>query len=238
MSTCRQARRATRTHASTMRVTAAGPTAAPRCSGPAGTRSSFRSLAAAPVPPAEKTPMPFTYNPNVFQVNNLAEAMSIIMTPEGSTTADRWETETPYVADLIAGHFSLGADSLVLDYGCGIGRVAHELITRHGCRVVGVDISPSMRALSVVYTRSDRFMACSHEMLEGLTARGLKFDAALAVWVLQHCATPTQDTARIRAALKPGGDLFAINGNVRSIPTTEMGWVNDGLDIRSMLAAE
>ena len=30
----------------------------------------------------------------------------------------------------------------------------------------------------------------------------------------------------------------AVNGNVRSIPTTEMGWVNDGLDIRSMLAAE
>jgi hypothetical protein len=75
-------------------------------------------------------------------------------------------------------------------------------------------------------------------MLEGLVARGLRVDAALSIWVLQHCATPAQDIARIRAALKPDGDLFAVNGNVRSIPTTEMGWVNDGLDIRSMLAAE
>jgi len=95
-----------------------------------------------------------------------------------------------------------------------------------------------MRALSVVYTRSDRFMSCSHEMLDGLVARGLKVDVALSIWVLQHCATPAQDIARIKAALKPGGALFAVKGNVRSVPTTEMGWVNDGLDIRAMLAAE
>ena len=182
--------------------------------------------------------MQATYDPRVFNVNDIAQAMAIIMTPEGSTTADRWENETPYLADLIAEEFSITADSLLLDYGCGIGRMSHELIKRHNCRIVGVDISPSMRALSVVYTRTDRFMSCSHEMLEGLVARGLRFDAALAIWVLQHCATPAQDMARIRAALKPGGDLYAVNGNVRSIPTTEMGWVNDGLDIRSMLAAE
>lgn len=182
--------------------------------------------------------MQATYDPRVFNVNDIAQAMAIIMTPEGSTTADRWENETPYLADLIAEEFSITANSLLLDYGCGIGRMSHELIKRHNCRIVGVDISPSMRALSVVYTRTDRFMSCSHEMLEGLVARGLRFDAALAIWVLQHCATPAQDMARIRAALKPGGDLYAVNGNVRSIPTTEMGWVNDGLDIRSMLAAE
>lgn len=179
-----------------------------------------------------------TYNPHVFTVNDIPQAMSIIVTPEGSSTAERWEKETPYLADLIGQHVALTADSLVLDYGCGIGRMAHELIKRHNCRVVGVDISPSMRALSVIYTRSDRFMSCSHEMLDGLTARGLKFDAALAIWVLQHCAAPGEDMARIRAALKPGGGLFAANGKARSVPTVEMGWVNDGLDVRSMLAAE
>src|SRR5205085_1012886 len=126
----------------------------------------------------KKFRMPLTYNPKVFEVNNLAEAMSIILTPEGSTTAQRWETETPYFADLIGQHCAIGAASLVLDYGCGIGRLAHELIKRHGCRVVGVDISPGMRALSVVYTRSDRFMSCSHDMLDDLVARGIAFDAA------------------------------------------------------------
>lgn len=179
-----------------------------------------------------------TYNPAVFNVNDIAQAMAIIMTPEGSTTADRWEKETPYLADLIAQQFNITADSLLLDYGCGIGRMSHELIKRHNCRIVGVDISPSMRALSVMYTRTNRFMSCSHEMLQGLVARGLRFDGILPIWVLQHCAAPAQDIALIKAALKPRGDLFVVNGNVRSIPTVELGWVNDGLDIRAMLAAE
>ena len=182
--------------------------------------------------------MQLTYHPAVFQVNDIAQAMAIIMTPEGSTTAERWEIETPYLADLIAQELTITAETLLLDYGCGIGRLAHELIKRHNCRVVGVDISPSMRALSVVYTRSDRFMSCSHEMLEGLVARGMRFDAALSLWVLQHCATPAQDIARIRNALKPEGALFVVNGVFRSVPTVESGWVNDGLDIKAMLAAE
>ena len=182
--------------------------------------------------------MQLTYHPAVFHANDIAQAMAIIMTPEGSTTAERWETETPYLADLIAQELTITADTLLLDYGCGIGRLAYELIQRHNCRVVGVDISPSMRALSVIYTRSDRFMSCSHEMLEGIVARGLRFDAALSLWVLQHCATPAQDMARIRSALKSEGALFVVNGVFRSVPTVESGWVNDGVDIKTMLAAE
>jgi 2-polyprenyl-3-methyl-5-hydroxy-6-metoxy-1,4-benzoquinol methylase len=181
--------------------------------------------------------MPLTYNPSVFHVNDIAQAMSIIMTPEGSTTADRWEKETPYMADIVAEQFAITPESLVLDYGCGIGRMAHELIRRHNCRVVGIDISPSMRALSVVYTRTNRFMSCSHEMLEGLVARGMRFDAILAIWVLQHCATPGDDIALIKHALKTDGDLFLANGNLRSVPTAEQGWVNDGLDIKAMVGA-
>lgn len=182
--------------------------------------------------------MPLTYNPSVFHVNDIPQAMSIIMTPEGSTTADRWEKETPYMADLIADQFAITENSLVLDYGCGIGRMSHELIKRHNCRVVGIDISPSMRALSIIYTRTNRFMSCSHEMIEGLAARGLKFDLALSIWVLQHCATPADDVARIKSVIKPGGGLFVANGINRSIPTAEQGWVNDGIDVKAMLAGE
>lgn len=184
--------------------------------------------------------MQATYNPSVFDVSTMAQAMGIILTPEGSTTADRWEIETPYLADLIAQSMPapIDADSLVLDYGCGIGRLAHELIKRHGCRVIGVDISPSMRAHSVVYARSDRFLSCSHDMLDGLIARGIAFDAAISIWVLQHCAVPSQDIARIREALRPGGGFFVTNGKARCVPTAEQGWINDGLDIKAMLAAE
>jgi 2-polyprenyl-3-methyl-5-hydroxy-6-metoxy-1,4-benzoquinol methylase len=179
-----------------------------------------------------------TYNPAIFDVNDIPQAMSIILTPEGSTTQQRWELETPYLADLMQQQLRLGPESLVLDYGCGIGRLSRELILRHGCCVVGVDISQNMRALSVIYARSDRFMCCAPEMLDEMAARGTRFDAALSVWVLQHCMDPAKEIGRMRAALRPGAPLFVANSFHRSIPTLEKGWVNDGLDIKAMLAAE
>jgi 2-polyprenyl-3-methyl-5-hydroxy-6-metoxy-1,4-benzoquinol methylase len=182
--------------------------------------------------------MSLTYNPAIFDVNDIPQAMSIILTPEGSTTQQRWEVETPYLADLMQQQFRLGPESLVLDYGCGIGRLSRELILRHGCRVMGVDISQNMRALSVIYARSDRFMCCSPEMLDGMVARGTRFDAALAVWVLQHCMDPAKEIGRMRAALHPGAPLFVANSLHRSIPTVEKNWVDDGLDIKAMLTAE
>ena len=40
------------------------------------------------------------------------------------------------------------------------------------------------------------------------------------------------------SAIKPGGDLFVANGNLRSVPTAERGWVNDDVDVKAMLAGE
>jgi SAM-dependent methyltransferase len=182
--------------------------------------------------------MSLTYNPTVFDVNDIPQAMSIILTPEGVGTQQRWEVETPYLAELIQQQCELGPESLVLDFGCGIGRIARELILRHGCRVVGVDISQNMRALSVIYARTDRFMCCSPEMLDGMVARGMRFDAALSVWVLQHCKDPAKEIGRMRTALRPGAPLFVTNSVHRSVPTLEKSWVNDGLDVKALLAAE
>jgi hypothetical protein len=43
---------------------------------------------------------------------------------------------------------------------------------------------------------------------------------------------------RIRRGLKPGAGLFILNNDYRAIPTTERGWVNDGVDIKAMLNKE
>ena len=176
-----------------------------------------------------------TYNPHVFDVATIGEAMQIILTPEDSTTQHRWVTETPYLANSISRSFSLSESSVVLDYGCGIGRLAKELIARHGCRVVGVDISASMRSIAVAYVGSDRFFACPPAMLDLLMERGIAFDLALSVWVLQHCANVRDDVARIMRALVPGGDLFLVNQRSRAVPTVELGWVDDGIDIYALL---
>ncbi|MDP1750724.1 MAG: class I SAM-dependent methyltransferase [Reyranella sp.] len=176
-----------------------------------------------------------TYNPAIFDVGNFEEARRIILTGEGSTPDERWKSETPYLADAIQGALEITADTVLIDYGCGIGRVAKELIQRCGCRVIGVDISNNMRILALNYVQSSRFLACSPEMLDMLVARNFVADAAISVWVLQHCLKPAEDIARLHRSLVPGGGLFVLNNIHRAVPTKEQFWVNDGLDIKSLL---
>ena len=182
--------------------------------------------------------MPITYNPAVFDARDVAAAMNIILTPEDSTTAERWRNETPYVADLIGQSLIIDSNSVLLDYGCGIGRLAKELIARHGCRVIGVDISAQMRAMAPIYVGSDRFFACPPAMFDQLLERGLTVDGAFAVWVLQHCHKPADDIVRIRRALRADGRLFVLNNLHRAVPTREMSWVDDGIDVRARLCSE
>jgi SAM-dependent methyltransferase len=182
--------------------------------------------------------MALTYDPRVFQVNDLAAAMKIILTEEDSSSDTRWKTETPYAADLIGQYLTIDHDSLLLDYGCGIGRVAKELIARYGCRVIGTDISAQMRALAPIYVDSERFFACSPAMLDYLIEQGVAFDGAVAIWVLQHCYQPADDIARIRRTLKPSSRLFVLNNLQRVVPTREKGWYDDRLDVRALLRSE
>ena len=83
-----------------------------------------------------------------------------------------------------------------------------------------------MRALAADYVASDKFFACAPEALDWLHVR---FDAALAVWVLQHCRYVDQDIERIMNSVS--GPLFIVNDYRRLVPTRQHGWVNDGNDI-------
>jgi cyclopropane fatty-acyl-phospholipid synthase-like methyltransferase len=181
--------------------------------------------------------MQLTYDPKVFDVTDLAKAMQIILTPEGSTTERRWQLETPYVTDLISQSIKITPETVLLDYGCGVGRMARALIERHGCSVVGVDISPNMRALAAMYVKSDRFFACPPAMLANLLDRGMRFDAAISIWVLQHCLKPADDIGSLRRALKPDAGLFVLNNLYRALPV-DGGWASDGLEIKQMLSSQ
>lgn len=174
-----------------------------------------------------------TYSPAIFNVGDMNQAKRIILTTEGNLSTDqRWRDETPYLLSLIEANIPLSADSIVLDYGCGIGRMSKVLIERFGCRVVGVDISPSMRALAASYVSSQRFIACAPEALPWL---GVTFDAALAIWVLQHCYQVATDITQIRDQLRFDASLFVVNDRQRIVPTMEHGWANDGLDVLALL---
>ncbi|MGI9387394.1 MAG: class I SAM-dependent methyltransferase [Methyloligellaceae bacterium] len=175
------------------------------------------------------------YRPETFHVRNMDEAKRIILTPEDTTTEERWHKETPYLADEIGAFMDLGEQSLLLDYGCGIGRMAKELIGRHGNSVVGVDISPTIRQLAVAYVASERFTICPRPAFKAVLDCGARVDGALAIWSLQHCAKVEDDIALIQHALKPNGSLFVCN-TLRAAVPSDAGWIDTGFDIKALLA--
>lgn len=175
------------------------------------------------------------YAPEVFDVRDQDAARRIILTPEaGTTTDERWVKETPWLADRILERFPLAEQHVVVDFGCGLGRIARALIERTRCWVVGVDLSASMRQLASGYVQSPKFAAVSPQMLDLMTARGFRAELGLAIWVLQHVARVDVDIERLRRVLAPGGGLFVANNVRRAVPT-DHGWAHDGIDVEAML---
>jgi SAM-dependent methyltransferase len=175
------------------------------------------------------------YDPSCFlNVETVEEARDIIVTPfDKLPPQHRWDTETPYLVGLIERWIT--PKSLVLDYGCGIGRLAKPLIEKQGCEVIGVDISPNMRALATSRVNSDRFVALPPELFWRLNGHLWACNFALAVWTLQHVLKLPEAVRDIEAALAPGGKLFVVNdAKVRYIPITN-GWIDDGVDVRAVL---
>ena len=175
------------------------------------------------------------YNPDVFEVRTIDEAKRIVLTAEDATTEDRWRVETPYLAESIGAYLKPAASSLIIDYGCGIGRMAKELIAQHDCSVIGVDISTSMRQLAPGYVGNARFAACSWNVVDAQIDHGLQVDSVIAIWSLQHSPKVEDDIARIARALKPGGQLYVCNLERAAVPTN-LGWVDTGFAIQSLLA--
>lgn len=176
-----------------------------------------------------------TYHPQAFDAADEPTARAIILTPEGSTIEERWARETPYVGNRIVELLDLRADDIVVDFGCGIGRVAKDLIGRIGCRVLGVDISPRMRAMAAEYVASDRFEAVSVEEFDRRVASGWRAYAAYTCWVLQHCVDPRAEIARIAAALPPDSGIAVLNSVFTQAIPTDAGWTLDRVDMRAVL---
>jgi SAM-dependent methyltransferase len=176
-----------------------------------------------------------SYDPSIFtNIETVDEAVRIIVTPEaGLTSKHRWDVETPYLMTLIERWFKPERpEALVLDFGCGIGRLARPLIQKHGCKVIGVDIAANMRALAASCVDSYLFMAMPPDLLHLLIPN--QCDFAIAIWTLQHCFGVRLEVDRINKMLRDGGKLFVVN-NVRRVVPSTAGWLDDGIDIRAVL---
>lgn len=179
------------------------------------------------------------YNPQVFERPDAQAAQAVILTTEGThTPQQRWETETLYLRDMIAQWCVFSETAQVLDFGCGIGRMSAALIAQVPGVFVGLDISTSMRSQALDYVQSDRFAVVNPIVADSMVRKGMRWDLAMAVWVLQHCPDLDAEVLRLYNALTSGGLLFVVDMDHRAIPTTDAGWIDDQRSVFDCVCAQ
>lgn len=174
------------------------------------------------------------YDPNVFYQDHITASKFVILTPEnGLSSEERWQQETPWVIPKLS--FD---DGIVVDYGCGIGRIARELTSNP---VLGVDISSPMRHQADGYVDRWDFGAVNPVMFHHIVRSGFRARGALSIWVLQHTIDPLSDISLLKSSMLPGSKLYVLNRLHRAIPVRIDGrfaWIDDGIDVLSALRQE
>lgn len=95
----------------------------------------------------------------------------------------------------------------VLDIGCG-GGLLSEPLTRLGASVTGVDASATNIAVARTHAADgDLAIDYRHGTAEGLIAGGERFDAVLALEIVEHVADLDTFLAACVALTRPGGAL-------------------------------
>lgn len=151
------------------------------------------------------------YVKQAFDVTSLSDAMNVVLTSEQGKP-DKFYNETQFLIDLLAKQNIITSESLVLDFGCGMGRVSKKLIEEFQCSVIGVDISDSMLSFAKVYTNDDRF-----NPFNSYTSKET-IDVCISTFVLQHTENPLYEIENICNVLKPGGYFVLVNEPYRLVP--------------------
>lgn len=157
------------------------------------------------------------YNPDFFTPTDFADAKRIILGHGINESSNRWEVETNWNKLLFQSKKYINQDSLVLDWGCGIGRLSKMIIDTFGCRVVGVDINQKMLDCANEFVNDSRFTTILAEDFNRYNTN--KFTFALSVWALQHSIHPDQDLESIKDSLITDGIFFIFEEHKPVIPT-------------------
>jgi 2-polyprenyl-6-hydroxyphenyl methylase/3-demethylubiquinone-9 3-methyltransferase len=137
-----------------------------------------------------------------------------------------------FLRDRLAGHFARGARDLapfrglsLVDVGCGGGLVA-EPMARLGFAVTGLDADAEALAVARAHAEAQG-LAIDYraETAEDLAAQGARFDAVLALEVMEHVTDVPLFLAAASRLLRPGGAFIAstINRTARSFALAIVG---------------
>lgn len=114
---------------------------------------------------------------------------------------------------LIAADFldfaALGADSRVLDLGCGTGALAQSIAARcPTSRVVGIDPSAEYIACAAAAAGTER-LSFAVGAAQSLPFEADSFDAAVSLLVFNFIPAPQQALSELRRVVCPGGEIAA-----------------------------
>lgn len=175
------------------------------------------------------------YLKEAFDPVSLPHAKHISLTPD-PTRPHKFEEETDFLIRFIDEYSLIEADSVVLDFGCGMGRVVKKLIDIFGCNVIGIDTSDKMLEYAREYVSDPtRFKTAQH-----YDADTFDIDVALCCFVLQHVKSPKKEIQTLYQALKPGGYILLLNEQKRFVPSGVDGqgyviWKDDGISLIDLM---
>jgi ubiquinone/menaquinone biosynthesis C-methylase UbiE len=145
--------------------------------------------------------------------------------PEDLAPVDEFHIGGVEATAALAERLGLAPGTRVLDIGCGIGGPARFFASRHGCRVVGIDLTPEFVAAGTALTRrvglADRVELRVGSALD-LPVNDGTFDAATLLHVGMNVPDKGALCAAAHRALRPGGS-FAVY-DVMRVGEGELGY--------------
>jgi ubiquinone/menaquinone biosynthesis C-methylase UbiE len=170
------------------------------------------------------------YIKEVFDVTTFEHAKDVVLTPDPDNP-NKFENETNFLTNTIAKQNIISSESIVLDFGCGMGRVSKKLIEKFDCNVIGTDISNSMLTFANLYVaKPKKFKPMNSYNMPNT------IDVCVSTFVLQHVQDPKTEIDIIYNNLKVGGYLVLVNEPVRFVPSDVdinryVVWQDDGFDV-------
>jgi cyclopropane fatty-acyl-phospholipid synthase-like methyltransferase len=170
------------------------------------------------------------YIKEVFDVTTFEHAKDVVLTPDPDNPK-KFENETNFLVDTIAKQKIISSESIVLDFGCGMGRVSKKLIETFDCNVIGTDISNGMLTFANLYVaKPKKFKPMNSYNMPNTV------DVCISTFVLQHVQDPKTEIDIIYNNLKVGGYLVLVNEPVRFVPSDVdinryVVWQDDGFDV-------
>ena len=183
------------------------------------------------------------YVMEAFYPRDIGHAKEICLSPEPGVSY-KFDMETETTIRMLLDNDYVFNDSIVGDFGCGVGRISKGLISNLGCDVYGFDFSKPMLNTAIEYVSSRKFIPIHTPISEQKQLEFVnKFDLITSIYVIQHSPTPHEDIDFIYNLLKTDGKFISVNERKRFIPIGVdednpglIYWEDDGIDVDEIIS--